>query len=148
MTSWNDLPQHVRDTATRVLTPKELDAWKLSLGGAGYRRIGLALGIAPETARKRLTTARLKMQHTIDKGAHPVTTIPFDTDTGQLIVPIRITPNAWPALQAGVDVTRIQIVPSDQGDYTLSLTPTDQQPEPTPPAKPNRAQRRTRSKAA
>lgn len=66
MTSWNDLPQDVRDTATRVCTPKELDAWKLSLGGAGYRRIGLALGISRDAARARLDNAHRKIAAALD----------------------------------------------------------------------------------
>ena len=44
-----------------TLTSKELEAFKLSVDGAGYRRISAALGIAPETARKRVRNARAKL---------------------------------------------------------------------------------------
>lgn len=59
--SWNDLPPDLRAIVEATLTPKELDAIKLTLNGAGYRRVSLALGIAPETARARLKRARLKL---------------------------------------------------------------------------------------
>lgn len=60
--NWSDVPPRIRLTAERVLTQKELDAWKLARDGAGYRRISAALGIAPETARKRLRSAEAKLR--------------------------------------------------------------------------------------
>jgi len=64
--NWNDLSPGVQETATRVLTQKELDAWKLSLDGAGYRRIGLALGISRDAARARLDAARRKIAEALN----------------------------------------------------------------------------------
>ncbi len=34
--NWKQLPPHIRTIAEQACTPRELDAWKLSLDGAGY----------------------------------------------------------------------------------------------------------------
>jgi DNA-binding CsgD family transcriptional regulator len=65
--AWRDVPPRIRETAERVLTDKELGAIKLSLDGAGYRRIARALGIAPETCRIRLQNARAKLADALDQ---------------------------------------------------------------------------------
>lgn len=55
--SWNTLPPDVRDLAETVLTEKQLVALRLWNNGAGYRRIGIILGISMSTARGRVTRA-------------------------------------------------------------------------------------------
>jgi DNA-binding CsgD family transcriptional regulator len=58
---WKDLTQAQRDSIARLVTDKELDALKLSLDGAGYKRIAAALDISPDTARDRVQRARRKL---------------------------------------------------------------------------------------
>lgn len=55
--SWSDVPPEVRDLAEEVLTDKQLLALKLWNNGAGYRRIGIILGVSMSTARGRVTRA-------------------------------------------------------------------------------------------
>lgn len=71
MTRWTDIDPRIRDVAERVCTEKELQALKLSLDGAGYRRIAHALGIAPETCRIRLQNARRKLAIALDQEQAP-----------------------------------------------------------------------------
>ncbi len=59
--NWKQLPPHIRTIAEQACTPRELDAWKLSLDGAGHRTIARALGTSPSTARDRLASARAKI---------------------------------------------------------------------------------------
>ena len=58
---WKDLTPEQRDEISRLVTDKELDALKLSLDGAGYKRIASALDISPDTARDRVQRARRKL---------------------------------------------------------------------------------------
>ena len=51
--------------ARRILTPKEYDAWRLSLAGAGRRRISVALGCSETTVRDALRRARRKLHAAI-----------------------------------------------------------------------------------
>lgn len=59
--SWSTLPPEVRAIAEEVCTPKELEALKLWDGGAGYRRVGLMLGVDKSTARDRVQRALQKI---------------------------------------------------------------------------------------
>lgn len=149
---WNDIPADSKAIIESVCTPKELDAWKLALGGAGYRRIALALHISPETVRGRLERARRKIDKAFNhkENRMSIITIPFDPETNTLIVPMRIDPPSLQALLAGADVTgyrAVQIIPSKHGDYTLTFHPIDQ-PDPDPKAETPKPTPRTRKKAA
>jgi hypothetical protein len=55
--SWNDLPTEVQQTAARVLTSKQLDAWKLELAGVSIGRMSLMLDITRPVAREHLRAA-------------------------------------------------------------------------------------------
>ncbi len=66
MTRWSDIDPRLRELAERVLTEKELEAFKLSIGGAGYRRVAFALCIAPETARNRIRNAKAKLIRAVE----------------------------------------------------------------------------------
>lgn len=55
--SWNTLPDTIRATAAAILTPAQLDAWKLELAGYGTRRIAATLGISRTSAVDRLDNA-------------------------------------------------------------------------------------------
>lgn len=55
--SWGTLDPYVRDLAEQHCTEKELIALKLWHNGAGYRRIGVILGISMSTARGRVHRA-------------------------------------------------------------------------------------------
>lgn len=148
--TWNELPQHVRTTATRVLTPKELDAWKLSLDGAGYRRIALALGISIDTTRGRLDRARRKLDQALTEQETMMTTIPYDPETGTLTVPVRVSPEWLAALKTGVACAGVTLIQGDHGDYDIHLHKPPTTDTPADEEKPNRATRRrtSRSKAA
>lgn len=89
-----------------------------------------------------------------------MTTLPFDLDTGVLVVPLRVPPNWFAALATGVECTGVQLGRSDQGDgYVLTLHGLKQEAKvaPSPPdeapdglmqsekAKPNRATRRRKT---
>jgi len=63
---WDELDPDTRAAAERVLTAKELDALKLWTAGAGYRRIGRILGIAPTTAKDRIERAQRKLADTLE----------------------------------------------------------------------------------
>lgn len=65
--SWNQLPPHIRQTAESVCTEKELTALKLWHNGAGYRRIGLLLGISMSTARGRVHRAIDRISNVLEK---------------------------------------------------------------------------------
>ena len=52
--SWNTLHPDIRHIATTVLTPKQLDVWKLHLAGLGARRISDMLGVTRSTIRSHL----------------------------------------------------------------------------------------------
>lgn len=52
--SWNRLPAEVQTTATKALTEKQLDAFKLELAGLSMRNIARHLEIARTTAQDRL----------------------------------------------------------------------------------------------
>jgi DNA-directed RNA polymerase specialized sigma24 family protein len=65
--SWASLPPDIRTTAERVCTDKELVALKLWHNGAGYRRIGLILGISMSTARGRVHRALDRIANTTEK---------------------------------------------------------------------------------
>jgi DNA-binding CsgD family transcriptional regulator len=56
--SWSELPPDIREIAEHVCTRKQLDVLKLKASGAGYRRIGALLGIAPMTVRGHLEAAQ------------------------------------------------------------------------------------------
>lgn len=62
MKRWIDLTPTEQQLAQRTLTLKELDAWKLSLGGAGYYTVARALNISKDTARDRIRRARRKIR--------------------------------------------------------------------------------------
>jgi len=51
--------------ARRTLTPREYDAWRLSIAGQGRRRTARILGISDTTARDALTRARRKLNEAI-----------------------------------------------------------------------------------
>lgn len=59
--SWRDHSPEAQTFMRQTLTAKQLDAWKLSLDGAGYDRISLALDISPSSARDRIKAARRKL---------------------------------------------------------------------------------------
>lgn len=61
MTRWREIDPRFRQVCEKVLTPKELDAVKLALDGAGRRTIGHALGISDSAARDRLANAKRKL---------------------------------------------------------------------------------------
>ncbi len=62
---WEGVDPDTRAAAERVLTDRELDALKLWLAGAGYRRIARVLGIAPTTAKDRVERAQRKLADTL-----------------------------------------------------------------------------------
>lgn len=62
MTAWRDIDPSIRDVFERLCSPKELDAVKLTLDGAGRRTVGRALGISDSAARDRLRNARRKTE--------------------------------------------------------------------------------------
>lgn len=66
MTAWRDIDPNLRTTIERVCSTKELDAVKLSLDGAGRRRIAHALGISESSARDRLRNARRKILDAVE----------------------------------------------------------------------------------
>jgi DNA-binding NarL/FixJ family response regulator len=55
--SWQTLDPAVRETAERVLTEKQLDAWRLEADGSSIRDIAFRLDIAKTTASDRLEAA-------------------------------------------------------------------------------------------
>jgi hypothetical protein len=52
--SWSSLPTDVREIAERVLTQKQLEAWKLELRGMGIRPIAFELDVTPRVITDRL----------------------------------------------------------------------------------------------
>lgn len=69
MMSWNTLDPHIRHTAERVLTRKQLDVLRLHTNGLGTRAIALTLDIAEPTARATLTRAHQKLGIALRKDA-------------------------------------------------------------------------------
>jgi DNA-directed RNA polymerase specialized sigma24 family protein len=59
--TWDRQDAAFRELATRILTPAELAAYRLSLNGSGYRTIGRILGISKSAARDRIDRARDKL---------------------------------------------------------------------------------------
>lgn len=59
--SWNSLDPETRALAEKLCTDRELTALKLWHNGAGYRRIGLILGISMSSARDRVHRATDKI---------------------------------------------------------------------------------------
>lgn len=55
--SWNTLHPTIQTTAQNVLTPKQLEAWKLELAGYGTRRIAEHLSISRASTIDRLDSA-------------------------------------------------------------------------------------------
>jgi DNA-binding CsgD family transcriptional regulator len=53
--------RELRQLAREVLTPAQLEAYRLAEAGLGYRRIGAVLGIHPFTAKDRLLGAELRL---------------------------------------------------------------------------------------
>lgn len=52
MSSYADLDKRTRDVAERVLTKKQLDVFKLWMGGLGTSRIAIMLDISEPVARR------------------------------------------------------------------------------------------------
>lgn len=65
--SWNTLDPTIRQIAEAHCTDKELTALKLWHNGAGYRRIGLILGISMSTARGRVHRAIDRIGNVLEK---------------------------------------------------------------------------------
>lgn len=59
--TWDRQDPAFRELAERVLTERELAAYRLSLNGCGYRTIGRILGITKSAARDRIDRARDKL---------------------------------------------------------------------------------------
>lgn len=59
--SWQQLPEHIRDTATSVLTKKQLVAYKLAANGMSETKIAIHLGISRRSVRDRITAADIKI---------------------------------------------------------------------------------------
>jgi predicted DNA-binding protein (UPF0251 family) len=59
--TWADLDPEIRAVAEQVCTPRELEAFRYSESGWGYRRIGEWMDIRWETARDRVKEARKKI---------------------------------------------------------------------------------------
>lgn len=60
--SWQALDEPIRNVATTVLTPKQLDVWKLWLAGCSYRRISTMLEVGVPTVRGHLEAAHLRLE--------------------------------------------------------------------------------------
>lgn len=68
MTRWRNVDPDLADLIDRAgLTPKQADAFMLSLNGAGPHTIGRALGISREAARDRLRAARRRIAQALDE---------------------------------------------------------------------------------
>jgi hypothetical protein len=76
--SWSSLPPEYRALCQSILTPAELEAYKLWEDGLGYGRIAIKLALAStSTARGRVCRAREKLvayfeTETLDTGGDPV----------------------------------------------------------------------------
>ncbi len=60
------LPPAVRKIAERVLTPKQLIAYKLSSNGMSEEKIALTLGISRRTVRGRLAESDMKIHRELE----------------------------------------------------------------------------------
>lgn len=67
--SWNTLHPTIRQTAERVLTEKQLDAYKHWENGLGYGRIATLLGISPSSARDRVHRALSAIERHLERDA-------------------------------------------------------------------------------
>lgn len=56
-----ELPAEVRDIAERILTPKQLEAFKLEQAGLGLQRIARLLGVTKTAVVSRIDAAHLKL---------------------------------------------------------------------------------------
>lgn len=61
------LPPEIRSVAESVLTEKQMVALRLWANGAGYRRIGIILGVSMSTARGRVTRAIDTLNRTLEE---------------------------------------------------------------------------------
>ena len=68
---WTDIAAPVRAALERDLTSRELEVFRLSLGGMGDRTIANALGVHRTTVQDARRRARIKAARIIDpKGRH------------------------------------------------------------------------------
>lgn len=60
--SWSSLPENVREIAERVLTDKQLEAWKWEIAGDSQRQIAARLMITKGAVMSRLDGVELKLR--------------------------------------------------------------------------------------
>lgn len=60
--SWNQLDPTIRTIAQKVLTEKQLTAYRLAANGISERHIALHLGITRRAVRDRLAEADIKIR--------------------------------------------------------------------------------------
>lgn len=61
--SWQTLDPAIRELAEAVLTPKQLEAYRLWEDGLGYSRIADLLGISTSSARDRIHRSLRTIEH-------------------------------------------------------------------------------------
>jgi hypothetical protein len=60
--NWYELNTETRAEIERLLTEKQLLAYRLSIAGYGHRRIAVILGIGRQAARDRVSAAEAKLR--------------------------------------------------------------------------------------
>lgn len=60
--SWQQLPTEVREAAQAVLTPKQLDVFKLTLAGCSPYRISVMLSVSRRTVRDHIHASHIRLE--------------------------------------------------------------------------------------